>query len=364
LRYWYRLMQPRLDRLLAFRRQIAVYSILLVLLLATGCGTWTPQPLTDPSTVPPRLLHEKLMLGPEGIGRNARIAWLVTIGLVTSPFWGIPLSYETVSRALDNDGRVTTRLDDPNVLAEQLNPNFEFGDYHALVIGNQNYQYLGDLVTPAADAEDVSTALRELYGFETTTIHDATRAEMYSALGALREELGPHDNLLIYYGGHGIFDEEVNEGYWMPVDANLELPSTWLATSAVSTMLRGIRAKHILIIADSCYSGGMTREVTPPRRTRGYIYLLANKPTRMVMTSGGFEPVRDDGGGTNSIFAKYFLTTLQENQTPVLEASKLFLRIREPIMENALQTPWYAPIRFAGHEGGDFLFLRRPIISD
>ncbi len=78
------------------------------------------------------------------------------------------------------------------------------------------------------------------------------------------------------------------------------------------------------------------------------------------MSSGGLEPVQDDGGGANSVFAKYFVTTLEDNQTPVLEGSKLFLQIREPVMENALQTPWYAPIRYAGHEGGDFLFLRTP----
>ena len=37
----------------------------------------------------------------------------------------------------------------------------------------------------------------------------------------------------------------------------------------------------------------------------------------------------------------------------------LFERLRETVVLNAEQTPEYANIRLAGHDGGDFIFVRR-----
>ena len=57
------------------------------------------------------------------------------------------------------------------------------------------------------------------------------------------------------------------------------------------------------------------------------------------------------------MFAKAFLTVLDENQG-VLEGRELFDRVKYPVVLNADQTPRYADIRRAGHEGGEFLFVR------
>jgi hypothetical protein len=52
------------------------------------------------------------------------------------------------------------------------------------------------------------------------------------------------------------------------------------------------------------------------------------------------------------------LTALQDNPD-VLDGQQLFSRIRRPVVLNSAQTPEYSDIRYAGHEGGDFLFVRR-----
>ena len=72
----------------------------------------------------------------------------------------------------------------------------------------------------------------------------------------------------------------------------------------------------------------------------------------------GLEPVMDSGGGGHSVFAKAFLAALQENDG-VLEGQELFNRLRRPVVVNSDQTPDYSDIRRAGHDGGDFLFVRR-----
>ena len=66
----------------------------------------------------------------------------------------------------------------------------------------------------------------------------------------------------------------------------------------------------------------------------------------------------DAGGGDHSVFAKAFLDALAENYG-VLDGQALFARIQRPVIVNSDQTPDYADIRRAGHDGGDFLFVRQ-----
>ena len=80
--------------------------------------------------------------------------------------------------------------------------------------------------------------------------------------------------------------------------------------------------------------------------------------SRTALASGGLEPVSDSGSGSHSVFAKAFLQALSENRD-VLDGQSLFDRIKRPVVLNADQTPRYADIRKAGHEGGDFLFVRK-----
>jgi len=76
------------------------------------------------------------------------------------------------------------------------------------------------------------------------------------------------------------------------------------------------------------------------------------------MASGGLEPVADEGGkGRHSVFATALMEALNSNQG-VLDATRLFSQIRRPVMLNTDQTPEYSDIRKAGHDGGDFLFVR------
>ena len=116
-------------------------------------------------------------------------------------------------------------------------------------------------------------------------------------------------------------------------------------------------AKHILVVADSCYSGKLARGINVRLRTGDYYERISRKKARTVMASGGLEPVADAGGeGKHSVFASALIEALQENEA-ILDATLLFSKIRRPVMLNADQTPEYSDIRKAGHDGGDFLFV-------
>ena len=233
-----------------------------------------------------------------------------------------------------------------------------FGDYHALVIGIDGYRSLPRLRTAVNDARSVAKTLKDDYGFETRLLLDATRADILNALGDFRRSLTPRDNLLIYYAGHGWLDEEADAGYWLPVDATRDSEVNWVSNASVTSAVKAIPAKHVLVVADSCYSGKLTRGLRITRRTRDYFARIAGKRARLVLASGGLEPVADAGGeGRHSVFASAFLQALRENEG-VMDGTLLFTRIRRPVMLNSDQAPEYADIRKAGHAGGDFLFVR------
>ncbi len=236
----------------------------------------------------------------------------------------------------------------------------EFGNFHALVIGNNNYRHLSDLKMAASDAEAVAAMLTEVYGFNVETLIDATRYDIISALARKRAQLTENDNLLIYYAGHGSLDVGSDEGYWLPVDAETDNPVNWISNSNITGQLRAMRAKHVMVVADSCYSGKLTRNVQAQLKTgaerSAWLERMAARRSRTALTSGGLEPVLDAGGGEYSVFAKAFLETLREN-TQVLDGQSLFDAIKRPIVVNADQTPEYADVRKAGHDGGDFIFV-------
>ena len=43
----------------------------------------------------------------------------------------------------------------------------------------------------------------------------------------------------------------------------------------------------------------------------------------------------------------------------ILDGQALYDAVKRPVVLNADQTPQYSDIRRAGHEGGDFLFVRK-----
>ncbi len=236
--------------------------------------------------------------------------------------------------------------------------SINFGDYHALVIGIDNYKNIGNLKTARADAKAMAKVLEENYGFNVSLMLDPTRKEIVDKLDDLRATLKFKDNLLIYYAGHGWLDEKGDEGYWLAADAENNRRSAWVANATITNTLTALEAKHVMVIADSCYSGRLVRGVNVNLGSPTYYQQMSRKKARVVITSGGLEPVADNNGSGHSPFTDALLKALEGNKG-VLDGNSLFNAIRRPVMVNSDQTPQYSDVRKAGHDGGDFLFVRR-----
>ena len=244
----------------------------------------------------------------------------------------------------------------------------EFGTYHALVIGNGDYRFLPKLQTAVSDADAVAELLRDQYGFRVTLIRDATRYDILSALNQMRARLTENDNLLVYYAGHGELDKVNMRGQWLPVDAERNSSANWISNVAITDILNAMNARHVMVVSDSCYSGALTRSTLASldaalsdKKRAAWLRTLASKRSRTALTSGGLAPVLDAGGGGHSVFAGAFLEVLGENQD-VLEGQRLFQELSARVTFAARnyqfeQLPQYAPIKYAGHEAGDFFLV-------
>ncbi len=279
-----------------------------------------------------------------------------------------------VIRAIDSLGKQTTSVvlltpksGDSKGKKRELAPNV-FGSYYALIIGIEKYAYWDGLYTPQCDAEEVAKVLRDKFGFKTKVILNATRFDLLSALNEYQKGLTERDNLLIYYAGHGYLDDRISRGYWIPVDGEKEVRANWISTFDITDMISILDAKHILVISDSCYSGILTRSAIPqiegsaPVETRNEcIKLMAGKKSRTVLTSGDLTPVLDGGGGNHSIFAKALLEVLSESNE-VLEGMRLYKEVAARVTFAAAsvyveQVPQYAPLKYSGHEMGEFFLI-------
>ena len=242
-----------------------------------------------------------------------------------------------------------------------------YGQYHALVIGNDNYTKFPKLETAINDARTLARLLENRFGFEVTLLTDATHDQIFDALFAQAEKLDQRDNLLIFFAGHGTLERDT--AYWMPIDADPTRTTNWIATEAeVSHALDSIKARHILVVADSCYAGAMNAgqeepisAANPGMSRDEELATLATHASRLVLASGGASPVLDSGGSRHSIFAKAFLDSLEKVQEP-LEISALYRQIRPAIAARSKQlgleqVPVLAPLTSSLDQGGELIFV-------
>ena len=243
------------------------------------------------------------------------------------------------------------------------------GNYYALVIGNNSYQILPQLDTAVSDAKAVAAVLQQQYSFSVEVMVDVNRYGLLSALNDFRKKLNPEDRLLVYYAGHGELDRVNKRGSWLPIDAEPDSPANWISNVAITDLLNTLPPKQILVIADSCYSGMMSRsalgvinQAMSPGQQQQQLISLAGARTRTAFTSGGVAPVLDGIGGAHSVFATELLTALEQNQGAVT-GYDLFRTVAPQVSDTVskvgfVQEPEYAPLKYAGHEAGDFVFYK------
>jgi hypothetical protein len=233
----------------------------------------------------------------------------------------------------------------------------------ALVIGMDHYDSWPMLSGGIKDAEEVAKGLTA-QGFEVTLKKDLKSADLDSTLRNffISEGSDPSTRLLLWFAGHG--DTIDGEAYLVPTDAPSPKFDSDFRLKAISLRrfgeyMREAKARHVLAIFDSCFSGGIfnvARSAPPPAIT-----LATTQPVREFISSGEAEQqVSDDG-----TFRKLFLDVLAGKE-PDADANHdgyvtgtelgLFLQQKVTNLTNNRQTPRYGKLNAYGYDRGDFVF--------
>jgi tetratricopeptide (TPR) repeat protein len=236
----------------------------------------------------------------------------------------------------------------------------EGGKYYALIIGISNYAdpSIPDLDNyPLEDAERLAQLLTDHYTFNKENVQvleNSDRSSIQRAFDDLSKSITDEDNLLIFYAGHGHYDESTELGYWLPSDAEKEYTSNWIYNDVLVANLRRIRSRHTLLISDACFSGSIFKTRSAIDEAPMAYQKKYELRSRKAITSGVLQTVPN-----KSVFFKYLADELENNKAKYLSANQLFQDIEIPVGNNSPNTPQFGVIRNVGDEGGDFIFIQK-----
>lgn len=235
----------------------------------------------------------------------------------------------------------------------------EESKYYGFIIGVNNYEdpSIIPLDNAIPDAQKLYDILTGEYLFEKENvkfIKNAKRRDIINSLDEFAEKVTPKDNILIFYAGHGWWDEDANIGYWLPSDARQNSKADWFRNSTLVDYLKEIDSKHTLLVTDACFGGSILKSRKAFPEAEKAIHKLYELPSRKAMTSGTLTEVPD-----RSYFIRFLCERLADNTEKYLSSEQLFSSIRIAVINNSDAVPQYGEIRNVGDQGGDFIFIKR-----
>jgi eukaryotic-like serine/threonine-protein kinase len=239
---------------------------------------------------------------------------------------------------------------------------------YALLFATNQYATWPPLINPVPDAKAIAAELQNAYGFGTEVVENPTRGQIVAKLREYSQKsFGEGDQLLIFFAGHGYYDDVFRQGYIVARDSRLddETRGSYESYDDLRSIINAMRSKHILLIMDACYSGTFDRRVGEAgvRGAESYANLrlselLANKmklATRKYVTSGGKDYVPDGAPNHHSPFVAHLLEALRS-----YGGSQGFLTFNQILasVEQARPAPYWG--EFGDNEpGSEFFFIAK-----
>lgn len=240
----------------------------------------------------------------------------------------------------------------------------ELGNNYLLAIGIDDYHHCTPLKNAVKDASDLVHVLSEKYLFEPQHVKLITNeaATEENILAEFENLIGcttPIDNVVIFFSGHGVYNEIMKMGAWVPVDAKPQNRGDFIDNAVILNFIKVIDTKHIFLIADSCFSGSLfgTRDISVEKSVKHLQKVVKNR-SRWALASGGNELVSDGAAGQNSPFTRSLIDFLDQASSP-FSVSKLAFHVSDKTKTITHQTPDSGRISDTGDERGEMVFVPR-----
>lgn len=197
---------------------------------------------------------------------------------------------------------------------------------YALLFATDEYDEWNDLVNPINDARTIAKELESEYNFKVELIENATKDEIWSKLTEYSQKSYlKNDQLFIFFAGHGLFVDQLREGFLVAKDSkkNDISKSSYISYNRIRPMIDGIGSEHIFLVMDACFGGtfdptisnsgyrGEEDNLYKEISNLEYLKRKLRYKTRKFLTSGGKEYVPDGRPGMHSPFARKLIESFR-----------------------------------------------------
>jgi tetratricopeptide (TPR) repeat protein len=212
-------------------------------------------------------------------------------------------------------------------MIERPNSGRYYRNAYAYVIGINDYDHVPKLQNAASDARKIYEQLK-FYQFDKIELilnHDATKARIESIFDSELSSTTEEDGVFIFYAGHGYSANSPwtgqSMGYIVPADGRLDrAAATCLSMDVLKSKIQSVvKARHVLLILDCCYSGLINRGladattrrimVDGPQVFRRELQAFSKKRVFQYISAGD----QDEDVPDVSVFMQYLLEALDPN---------------------------------------------------
>ena len=198
----------------------------------------------------------------------------------------------------------------------------------AIVIGIESYQALPKSEYSKSDALTVKGYLKAL-GFQERNIElivdqRATKSAFEKAVEAwLPNQTTKDSTIFVYFSGHGAPEPATGEAYMVPYDGDPNyLAVTGYSLKRLYEQLGKLKAREIIVVLDSCFSGAGGRSVLA-KGARPLVMMAATGTLSANMavltaTEGGQISTSSSEKG-HGVFTYYFLKAIKEGKKDLAE---------------------------------------------
>ena len=206
---------------------------------------------------------------------------------------------------------------------------------YALLFAVNSYEHFDPwqkLNNPVPDAEAIGNELKNRYGFAVEVVKDPTQDEILTKINQYaRKQYNENDQLLIFFAGHGYYEERNNTGIGYLVASDTLPPETdrgkssYISHGDLHKRIENIECEHIFLMVDACFSSAFDAPVTEFNRARSankipgdvtkgqFIKQRLAYKTRWYLTSGDKEYVSDSRPNQHSPFTRWVLDALRNS---------------------------------------------------
>ncbi len=223
---------------------------------------------------------------------------------------------------------------------------------YLFIIGINKYINQNELFSCIKDCIDFKNILLEKYEFEIKNVYElydenATSIKIQDAFRNYIKQLTEDDNLIIYYSGHGQFDDVSNTGFWVTHESNNY--TDFIPNQTIVNYINNLKCKHVFLISDSCFSNSLLISGSLKKPVEYF-----EKQSRWALTSAYNEAI-DSDSYSNTLFCEKILEYLNLAEKD-FRVTELIEFVKNNFEINEFQTPQGSPLQINSHKGGEFIF--------